>query len=465
MSERERRRILILLSGILILLIALTVYISYFMIFQGETYRTSAQNKRNRLEAENVIRGEFYDRNKLVLVQNIQGDKGLKRDYLYPELYSHVIGYSYPNLGKSGLELTMDSYLTNQNQAGIAEAIKKYFEKESVGNSIRLTIDTKIQKKAADLLGDNKGAIVALNPSTGEVYCMVSKPSFDVTKLQEDWENISQNSDSVLFNRAINGLYPPGSVMKVISTAAILDQGVDLTYDHTGSQVIDGYEYKDFTEKKYGEISLDKAFTSSLNTYFVKKIQDVGMTKFASTAGKFMFEKEIPFDLRVSKSTLNYNSSTTVNQVSATAIGQGRVLATPMEMALTAAAIANDGIIVQPHLVKEIRNSDGDLVKEMEVKELSKAIDPEIARQIKELMVKTTNEGTAKNASIKNIQVASKTGTAENETENTHAWYIGFAPAENPQVALAVIVEQGGSGGTVAAPIARDLMITILNNL
>ncbi|MDO5028010.1 MAG: penicillin-binding transpeptidase domain-containing protein [Bacillota bacterium] len=465
MSDRERRRILILLSAIVILLIGLTVYTSYFMIFQGETYRTSAQNKRNRLEAANVIRGEFYDRNNLVLVQNIKGEKGLKRDYVYPELYSHIIGYTYPNLGKSGLELSLDSYLTNQNKAGLAEAIKKYFEKESVGNSIKLTIDTKIQKKASELLGSNKGAIVALNPNTGELYCMVSKPSFNVNMLQENWEDLSQNPDSVLFNRAINGLYPPGSVMKVISTAAILDQDVDLSYDHTGSQLIDGYEYKDATEKKYGQISLDKAFTSSLNTYFVKKIQDVGMTKFASTAGKFMFEKDIPFELKVSKSTLNYNSSTTVNQVSATAIGQGRALATPMEMALTAAAIANDGSLVQPHLVKEIRNSDGDLVKELEVKELSRAVDPEIARHIKELMVKTTNEGTGKNAAIRNVQVASKTGTAENETENPHAWYIGFAPAENPQVAIAVIVEQGGSGGSVAAPIARDLMITILNNL
>ena len=465
MSDRERRRILILLSGIVILLIGLTVYISYFMVFQGEAYRTSAQNKRNRLEAENVIRGEFYDRNNLALVQNTKTEDGIKRDYLYPELYSHVIGYTYPNLGKSGLELSMDTYLTNQNNTGIVEAVKKYFEKESVGNSIKLTIDSKIQKKASDLLGENKGAVVALNPTTGEIYCLVSKPTFDVTKVQENWEEISQNPDSVLFNRAINGLYPPGSVMKVISTAAILDQGIDLAYDHTGSQIIDGYEYKDATENKYGKIGLDKAFTSSLNTYFVKKIQDVGMTKFASVAGKFMFEKDIPFELKVSKSTLNYNSQTTTNQVSASAIGQGRVLATPMEMALTAAAVANDGLIMEPHIVKEIRNSDGDLVKELEKKELSRAMDLEVAREIKELMVKTTNEGTGRNAAIKSVQVASKTGTAENETENTHAWYIGFAPAENPQVAIAVIVEQGGSGGKVAAPIARDLMISILNNI
>lgn len=466
MSDKEKQRILVLLGGISILLIALMVYLTYFMIFEGETYRTSSQNRRNTIEASNVHRGAFYDTNGQVLAQTIENSDGNKmRSYNYPEIYSHIIGYTYPDLGKAGLELTMDDYLTNQNNAGILEAIKKYFDRESIGNSINLTINTNVQRTASELLGDNKGSIVAMNPKTGEIYSLVSKPQFNPSTLRENWEEINSSEDSPLFNRAINGLYPPGSVMKVISTAAILEAGIDLDYEHTGLQVIDGYEYKDATDSKYGNIGLTEAFTRSLNTYFVEKIQDVGMTGFASTASRFMFEKEIPLELPVSKSTLNYDSNTTKNQISASSIGQGRVLATPMEMALTASAIGNNGVIMKPHLVKNIVNHEGDIIKTTEHEEISNAVSPEIASQINDLMELTTTSGTGTRAAIRGIQVASKTGTAENETGNTHAWYIGYAPADDPQVAVAVIVEQGGSGGTVAAPIGRDVIISTLNNL
>lgn len=466
MSDREKRRILVLLSGVVVLLIALMVYLTYFMIFEGETYRSSSQNRRNTIESANILRGSFYDRDNQVLAQTIINEDGKKiRTYSYPHLYSHVIGYTFPDLGKSGLELTMDEYLTNRHSLGIEEAIKKYFERESTGHSIRLSIDTQVQLKSSELLGDNKGAIVALNPKTGEVYSMVSKPNFNPVNLRENWKEINESGESPLFNRAINGLYPPGSVMKVISTASILEEKIPLDYTHTGTQVIDGYEYKDATSRQYGEIGLEEAFIRSLNTYFVDKIQKVGQSKFEQTASRFMFEETIPFELPISKSTLNFSSSTNKNQLSASSIGQGRVLSTPMEMALMASAIANNGTIMKPYLVSEIIKPDNTVFKTTEPEVLSQAISPELAEEINKLMIKTTNLGTGKSASIRNIQVSSKTGTAENETGKTHAWYVGFAPAEDPVVAVAVIVEQGGSGGEVAAPIGRDVIISVLNNI
>ncbi len=466
MSDREKRRILVLLSGVVMLLIALMVYLTYFMIFEGETYRTSSQNRRNTIESANIIRGAFLDRDGQVLAQTVIDDEENKiRNYSYPNLYSHIIGYTYPNLGKSGLELTMDNYLTNRYSTGISEAIKKYFERTSVGSSIKLTVDTAVQSKASELLGNNKGAIVALNPKTGEVYSMVSKPNFNPSTLRENWEEINSSGESPLFNRAINGLYPPGSVMKVISTAAILESGIPLDYTHTGTQIIDGYEYKDATTRKYGEIKLEEAFKRSLNTYFVDKIQQVGKSKFETLAKSFMFEENIGFELPISKSTLNFSESTNKNQLSSSSIGQGRVLSTPMEMALMASAVANNGAMMKPYIVDEIIKSDGSLLKKTEPEILSQAISPAIAEEINKLMIQTTNSGTGANASIRNIQVSSKTGTAENETGNTHAWYVGFAPADDPVVAVAVIVEQGGSGGEVAAPIGRDVIISVLNNI
>lgn len=466
MSDREKRRILVLLSGVVVLLVALMVYLTYFMIFEGEIYRTSSKNRRNAIESANTIRGSFYDRNGQVLAQSVTDEDGNKlRNYSYPNLYSHIIGYTFPDLGKSGLELAMDEYLTNRNKLGLEEAIKKYFEKESIGNSVKLTVNTQVQLKASDLLKDNKGAIVALNPKTGEVYAMVSKPDFNPSTLRENWENINSSGESPLFNRAINGLYPPGSVMKVISTASILESGIKLGYDHTGTQKIDGYEYKDATSKKYGNIGLKEAFTKSLNTYFVDKIQEVGKNRFQEKSNKFMFNENIPFELPISKSTLNFSDSTNKNQLSASSIGQGRVLSTPIEMALMAATVANDGVMMKPYIVDEILRDDNTVIKKTEPEVLSQALSPEVAREINKLMIQTTNSGTGTSASIRNVQVSSKTGTAENETGNTHAWYVGFAPADNPVVAVAVIVEQGGSGGQVAAPIGRDVIISVLNNI
>lgn len=466
MSDKEKRRVLLLLSGVCSLLIIMVMYLTYFQFFESEKYRNSAQNRRNSIEKENVVRGSFMDRQGVVLAHTeVKEDGSKERVYSYPELYAHTIGYTYSDLGKSGLELSQDDYLTNNYATGLIEAIKSQLNKESIGATVHLTLDTSIQKRAYDLLGEKIGAIAVMNPKTGEVYALASTPSFNPSKLREDWDEINQSKNSPLFNRAINGKYPPGSVFKVLTAASLLENNVDLNYVHTGSQTIDGYEYSDATSKLYGEIGLNKAFTASLNTYFVDKVQNVGPEKFKSLAEKFMFDKEINFEIPVSKSSLNWSGIPSKNLLSASSIGQGKVLTTPLEMCMITSAIANEGKMMKPYLVSEIVDSEGIALKSTEAEILSQAISPEVAGELKDLMVDTTKYGTGKNAALKSIEVAGKTGTAENETENTHAWYVGFAPADDPQVSVAIIVEQGGSGGDIAAPIAREIIAAVINSL
>lgn len=466
MSDKEKKRILVLLSAVTSLLIMLVVYLSYFQVFEAEKYRTSAQNRRNSIEQERVLRGAIYDRNGLTLAQSeFQEDGSNKRIYSHPNLYSHIIGYSYKDLGKSGLELKMDEYLLNNNSLGIVDAIKRYFNRESVGNAVSITIDTGIQKKASTLLDGKKGSIVAMNPKTGEIYAMVSKPDFNAQTLRENWEAINADKNSPLFNRAINGLYPPGSVFKIISTAAILESNVDLDYKHTGEQTIDGYKYKDASDRVYGDIGLEIAFTRSLNTYFVEKIQGVGKNKLGQVTDNFMFNQKIPFDLPVTNSTFNHSKSIGPTLLAATSIGQGELLATPLQMALMTSAIANNGIMMEPYVVKEVTSPTGIVLRSESSRELKTSIPASVASEIKELMVLTTNEGTGKRAALNGIQVAGKTGTAQNEGESTHAWYVGFAPAENPVVAIAIVIEQGGSGGVDAAPMAKALFQSVFDNL
>lgn len=463
MSEREKRRILLVLSAIVLLLVSIIVYLTYFQLFMSEEYRTSSKNRRNSIAQEKVVRGSIYDRRGNPLAYTEVEDGGKKRVYPMANLYSHIVGYDYQNLGKAGLELHQDQTLVNTYEEGLEERIKNYMADETYGADIHLSLDSTAQEMASDLLAENKGSIVALDPKTGRIIAMVSKPDFDPNNLVENWEEINQSEESVLFNRSINGMYPPGSVMKIVSATSILENDVDLSYNHTGSQDIIGYEYTDATSRVYGNVGMETAFSISLNTYFVSKIQEVGREAFEDTASRYMFGKEIDFELPVSTSKLNIDEGYDANLLAASSIGQGNVLATPLEMALVAGAVANNGAMMQPYMIDYVSRVDGETVEEASPSVMSQVMSEEEAGELKDLMVLTTNSGTGSRAALPNTQVAGKTGTAENATGTSHAWYVGFAPADDPKVAVAVIIEGGTSGGTVAAPIAREMLRTVLS--
>lgn len=466
MNERERRRTLILLTGVMILFLGLIIYLTYFMIFQSETYRESTQNKRNQYTANNIIRGSFYDRDNNLLAQTYKDEKNNQiREYLFPKEYSHIIGYNYKSLGRTGLEDTMNKYLTDNSIKDAEDLKDEILSNERMGDSVYLTTDTKVQTDVSHLMEGYKGAVVALNPKTGEIYSLISMPQYDPNTVGTNWEKVSTSKDAELFNRALNGKYPPGSIMKIITTSAILENGVEQSYNHTGKAKVSGYEFKDFGRSELGKVDLSKAFSLSLNTYFVTKVQDVGLSNFEALAKKFYFDNNIPFDLPVTTSTLNFGAGTDRVALSASSIGQGKVLSTPLHMALMTSAIANDGAMMKPYVVNKIVDRKGEIVYTSEPKVLANPVTPEIASEITDLMIKTTKSGTARNASLKNIQVASKTGTAENSTGENHSWYVGFAPADDPKVVVAVIVEQGGLGAEIATPIGRDVILSVLKHI
>lgn len=466
MNERERRRTLILLTGVMILFLGLIIYLTYFMIFQSETYRESTQNKRNQYTANNIIRGPFYDRDNNLLAQTYKDENNHQiREYLFPKEYSHIIGYNYKSLGRTGLEDTMNKYLTDNSIKDAGDLKDEILSNERMGDSVYLTTDTRVQTDVSHLMEGYKGAVVALNPKTGEIYSLISMPQYDPNTVGTNWEKVSTSKDAELFNRALNGKYPPGSIMKIITTSAILENGVEQSYNHTGKAKVSGYEFKDFGRSELGKVDLSKAFSLSLNTYFVTKVQDVGLSNFEALAKKFYFDNNIPFDLPVTTSTLNFGAGTDRVALSASAIGQGKVLSTPLHMALMTSAIANDGAMMKPYVVNKIVDRKGETVYTSEPKVLANPITSEIASEVTDLMIKTTKSGTARNASLKNIQVASKTGTAENSTGENHSWYVGFAPADDPKVVVAVIVEQGGLGGETATPIGRDVILSVLKHI
>lgn len=465
--NKENKRIVVVLTGLCLMFISLIVYISYFQIFEAEAIKNNSYNKRLWINEESILRGSIYDRNGKTLAYSEKIDDTYKRYYIYGRLYSHIIGYSYREYGKSGLELQYNNTLLNINENAAINEIKNIVAPTTEGNSIKLTIDHELQAKARTLLKGKKGSIVAMNPSTGEIYAMVSLPDFDVANLKADWKAITESPDSPLINRATQGLYPPGSTFKLITTIAVLNTAnLEEYYNCTGSTNINGYVFKDYQGKAHGNIDLRQALIKSCNTYFATKSIEIGKDRIGNTAERFMINNNIPFDLPIKSSQFPFKENLDKTDIAAAAIGQGKVLVTPLNMALIVSGIANEGQIVKPILVKEIISKNNKILKKNTTEVLSQGTDSITANKLKDMMVDVVKSGTGKNARIKNIKVAGKTGTAENSSGKSHAWFVGFAPADEPKIAIAVILEEEGStGGKSAAPIARDIMIHAINNI
>lgn len=469
MNKSELKRIVILMAGLIALFLGAIIYLSYFYIFEADTVRNHPSNRRGYIEEAQIKRGDIYDRNGELLATS-KGEPGhYHREYSYPILYSHIIGYSHPSLGKSGLEASRNDDLLNRNSNRAIVLISNWLSnKKQDGNSLILTVDTQVQSKARELLEENaeRGSIVVMNPKTGEIYALVSLPDFNAMSVAEDWNSLQENKAGALLNRSINGRYPPGSTFKVITAASILEGNMDLNYEDKGIQTIDGRDFKNAEGAVYGNVDLKDAMTHSVNTYFVSKGAALGKEKLGSTADQFYFNKKIPFDLPVSPSVFDYKNNIPKTTLAASAIGQGDVLVTPLHMAMVASAVANDGKMMEPILVREVEDPKGKSIRKHDAKVLQESIGEETAKTLNEYMISVVENGTGKRAAMRRTKVAGKTGSAENASGENHAWFIGYAPANDPQVAVSVIVEQAGrSGGSIAAPMARDIMAYALNNI
>lgn len=467
MNEVERKKILRVLSVMVLLNITLVLYLSYFQIFQADKIKQNSYNKRLWANEDKVLRGSFYDRNKKILVYSVKDEEEkINRIYKYDHLYSHIIGYSSREYGKAGLEKSYNSYLIDDGKFFDINGVKDLLDKESIGNDVILTIDHDMQLKTRELMLGKKGSIITMNPQTGEIYSMISMPDFNVNTLKDDWPKIIDDTNSPLLNRAIQGLYPPGSTFKIITALSSLQNNIiNDDFLCSGSTTINGYTIRDYDSKSHGHVDLNKAFRVSCNTYFAEMAVQLGQSNILQTAEKFYFNKDFDFDLDIKKSSFPTDKMDKT-ELAASGIGQGKILATPLEMLMVASGIANDGNIVKPHLVSKVLTHDGILVKSNDIEIISNVGSYDKVEQIKNMMVEVVENGTGTQAKIDGISVAGKTGTAENASGNNHAWFVGFAPAKDPKIAVVVLLEEEGStGGSKAAPIARELIKFALNNI
>ena len=472
----NNKRAMYILLVFCVMFVTLIGYITYIEIEFGDEYINSVFNARNSAKDNAVIRGTIYDRNmkKLAYSEDL-GDK-IVRKYPYNNLYSHVIGYVTEDYSSRTLiEKEFNSHLIGETGINkIFNFTNLFSSKKAKGNDVILTIDHEIQNVAENAMGNFDGSIVALNVKTGEVLAMVSKPDFnpnpEIFKAQYD-----KFKDSTLYTRAIGVLYPPGSTFKTITSASIIENGLeDETYeDLSGEFTIksaDGNQDNDYTcanedaRHAYGITDLKKAFTVSSNVYYAYMGTKLTSNQIQSTARKFMFNKNIDFDLPVKNSHFQKGKLTEAERA-ISVIGQGQTEATPLHMALIAATIANDGKMPKPYIVSSVKSGFVSAYKASK-SSLGQIIPKEDAKKIKDMMLDVVNLGTGKAAAIHGINVCGKTGTSENpltalggaNSKKTHALFIGFAPYENPEIAVCVVMEHAGFGGTYAAPAAKKVL-------
>ncbi|GIW13001.1 MAG: peptidoglycan glycosyltransferase [Tepidiforma sp.] len=461
-ADFERRLGAISALAIAFLVVALAALAWWQVLDTG----LAGEDRNPRLVARfyDPARGRILDRNGNVIVETLPDG----RRYLHDASLAHVVGYLDPRYGSQGIELVYDAVLTGRAGGGWLDAIRYELLREQLrGDDVRLTIDPAVQAAARAALGGRKGAVVALDPATGDILALVSVPTFDPGALGSTGEALLQDPSAPLLNRATQGLYPPGSTFKTVTALAALESGTinpDTIVECPGEIIIDGFPIScRNTPEGVGTYPFSHAFTYSVNAVFAQVGVELGWQRLESLARRLGFGREFDFPLETAPSQLMApGAARTTVLLASTAFGQGQLLATPLQMALVAAAVANRGQVPAPRIALDAVR-DGRPVRQLSAPSLTDVVDPAVAAEVADMMVSVVEAGLAPGAAVPGITVAGKTGTAEAGDGTSHAWFIAFAPAERPRVAVAVVVESGGQGGAVAAPIAGQVIRAAVN--
>ncbi|MEU6713863.1 penicillin-binding protein 2 [Nonomuraea sp. NPDC046802] len=467
----------------------LMINVNFLQAVKAGELQDDSRNKRNYYERYAIERGRITAGGK-VLAQSVETDnKNFRfiREYPDAKLYAHVTGFFSPE-SESAIERSENVLLDGSSpDLLLRRSIDLFTGEPAKGANVDLTINPKAQKAAYDALRQSgkRGALVAINPKTGGILAMVSLPTYDPTELSGTdkgkvfprFDELAKEKGQPLLNRTIGQTYPPGSTFKVVTMAAYLEadssRGPQTTVEAPQRLPLPN---TNISLPNYGgaacgsgSVTLTFALEKSCNTPFGSMGMELGYEKMKEQTEKFGMGKQIGVPMSVAQS--DFGPEEDKAALAMASIGQRSNRMTPLQMAMIAAGIANDGKVMKPYLVNKITDAQGDTLDEAKNEELSEAVSSETAGKLREMMVSVVANGTANLAQVPGVEVAGKTGTAETSNgQPPHAWFISFAPANDPQVALAVIVESGAAnvgaeatGGHTAAPIAKAVLEAVLN--
>lgn len=479
MNKAIRRMWLMVAGIVMVLLLTLT----YVQFFAADALQANPWNNRTLYEQFGQDRGSILvDGQEIAKSVPSSDDFEHQRVYTDSPMYSNLTGYFSLVYGATGLESAMGDELSGASDDQFYDRVVSLFSGDQPkGASVELTLDSELQKVAYNALEGHNGSIVAVDPKTGEIKAMVSRKSYDANAMS------SHNTDEVvaaadqlnadpaqpLVNRAIGGdLYAPGSTFKLIDTVAALESGkytTDTTIPNPSELPLPDTtvtlpNYRQGGCAARTQVNLQFALEQSCNTPFAQIAMELGQDEIRKTAENFGYGQELSIPLEVTPSV--FPEEMNQAQLALSSIGQYDVRTTPLQVAMTSAAIANDGVMMKPSLVKNVRSSDLSVIDEFKAEQLRRSTDAETAQTVTELMTSVVDNGIASGAAVPGVKVAGKTGTAETGEDGLNdSWFTGFAPADDPQLAVAVVVEDVDvtTGSTVTSPSARQLFEAVLN--
>jgi peptidoglycan glycosyltransferase len=462
---------------------ALLVSTSWWTVLRADDLDNDTNNHRELIRAQKIRRGTISAADGSAIARSRRDSEGVyHRSYPTGKRFGHPVGYSYSSIGQTGLERYYDDELTGKTNA-ITTTFDQLIGKQREGDDLRTSLDPKAQQLALDGIArvGSSGAAVALDPRTGAVKVMASTPTFDPNTIANEGVLKRANKDETnkpLVNRAVQFGAAPGSTFKVVTSTAAIDTGLfspSSAVDGDSGQKFSGVPLANDFNQDFGQIDLKKALAESVNTAFANVGEKLGKATMKRYMERFGFDAKPQLDYpKDSMSASVVAPNPPGHAVSPTSrfvdlgrmsIGQGGLQATPLQMAQVAAAVANDGKLMKPHIGTRVIDRDGRTVDTIEPEVQSEVMKPSTAAAVTDMMVGVVQNGTGTNAQIPGVQVAGKTGTAETEfgKKVNDVWFIGFAPADNPRVAVAVTVKGVvGFGGDLAAPIAKEIMEELL---
>ncbi len=439
-------------------------YFIYFQIFVGENVINNTYNKRQEVFESIVKRGNIQTEDGEILAKTETDSEGNeKRVYPYGNVFSHAVGIA--THGKSGIELSSDYNLLAAD-VNIVEKISNEFKDEKTdGNNVVTTVKTNLQQVAYEALGDNDGAVIALDPETGKIYAMVSKPDFDPNLIDEQWDAItSEDGNSCLLNRATNGIYTPGSTFKIFTFLEYIRENKnfrDYSYYCNGRITIGNNSVSCYNGHNHGTVDLFKSFAYSCNSSFINIGTELDVSKYSAMCSELFFNGDLPTKLEYKPSRFSLDADSTTFDIMQTVIGQGKTQVSPLHMAIIASAIANDGVVMEPYLVTYIENHNGFKVKKYSPVKYGKIFADDEVELLKEAMSGVVAYGTGTKLQNSLYDAYGKTGTAEIDSgDNAHSWFVGYAEHEGKKLAICVLMENMPPGSTWAVPAAKTVFDT-----
>lgn len=459
--QKTDRSIFAVMYSFVFLFLGMIGYLVYFVAANEQKLINNSYNSRQEILTSQNYRGSVYAAGGEILAETIlSADGAEERSYPYGNKFSHAVGFS--TRGRTGIEAQANYYLINSNVPLPEKIANDVAGEKNPGDSVYTTYDAAIQEAAYKALDTYSGAIIVTEPSTGRILAMVSKPDFDPNEIASVWDELTEDKESsVLLNRAAQGMYPPGSTFKIITALEYIRENPD-TFTEYGFNCNGYYKEGDsrincYHGNSHGKVDFTASFAKSCNASFANIGMSLDRNKFAVTLEKLLFNQKLPVKFNYAQSSVFMDESLSADEMLQTSIGQGRTQMTPLHLNMITAAIANGGIMMKPYAIDRIETSHGNVVKSFSPSSCGRVMSEEEAGILTALMTAVVEEGTATRISGLSYTAAGKTGSAEysNVKGESHAWFTGFAPAENPEICVTIILEGAGSGGDYAVPMAK----------